>query len=202
MIPRVAELMAWEQQHGAAVVAQPERLWLYSLARLLGATRILELGVNVGGSLSWLAAAAADNVDAFSAANIDAGPAHVVGVDDWSGDTGGGGRGGPEKAQARLRELALKAEIITSPTRAFLPQADAGYYDLIHVDACHRYKEALYDVLQSIRLAPKMVVVHDVNLGIDDVRMACKDAAVTTGFRPLWFDGSVTGPGTGAGAHG
>jgi hypothetical protein len=204
MTSRIEKLIRWEADHGHAGTSQPERVFLYGLARMYGATRILELGVNTGASLSWLAAAAHDQAEAMTQAGIPA-EVRVVGVDNWTGDTGGGGGGSPDKALKRLADLGLSVDIESKSTDDYLDEAVPGSFDLIHVDACHRYDVAVADIRVSIGLEPKVVVVHDVNLGIDDVRRACRDVefeVAHTGILATWLDGAISGRRHGEGAHG
>jgi len=152
-----------KHKHHAGTSAE-EKLFLYSLLRMLKPDTVLEIGVSAGHSTCWLAQALKDNKRG-----------HLTSVDNW-GATAGGCGPSPERADKRLRANKLRkfVTLVSADSHDFLKGCEAKSIDVIWVDGDHRYVRALVDIQQSLRIAKLLVIVHDTNQkAYDDVRLAC-----------------------------
>jgi len=132
-----------------------EKLLLYSLVRLLRPKWVVEIGVYHGHTTAWILRALTDNK--FG---------RYVGVDSWEGPTMVEGvEGGPADAMKRLTDngIATRARFVTSDSRDFLKGKPDAWADIIVVDGCHEYEVAVVDIREALRVASKLVFVHDAN---------------------------------------
>lgn len=165
-MPSVASLTAYDLEHGYGQgCSLEERMLYYTMARLLNAKDIIEIGVSMGHATCWLALAAKEN------------GGHVTSVD-WFKQTDGGHADSPEPARTRLRENGLEecVTLITADSRTYLPDLNEQPVDLILVDGDHSEEGAKRDIVQALRILRKprgLCIVHDFGL-IEGVRRACE----------------------------
>jgi len=161
-------------------VSLPERLLLYTLVRVIKPDSLLEIGVSKGRSTSWIAAAFKDMKK----------KARFVSIDDWS-RASGGKSDSPDFAQGRLKEAGLDgySEIVSANSHEWLPKQPRNSFDIVWVDGDHSYEGARSDVLEALRIAKVLVIVHDTR-SLPDVRRACEDIEGGTfieGERGFWI---------------
>lgn len=160
----VERLAAYDAIHGKdAGTGIDEKLFLLATVLMVKPRSILEIGVSAGHATLWLAAAARLS------------GARMVSVDDWSAAHGGRAKG-PEKAAKRLADngLADAVEFIGNDSVAYMRScADKGF-DLVWVDGDHSFEGASADIREALRVAGKLVIVHDTNQkAYATVREAC-----------------------------
>ncbi len=141
-----------------------ERLFLYSLVRLYKPDKIIEIGVSEGRSSCALAMALRDN---------DRGK--LVSVDNWSRRHGGlAGSEGPAFQFLLKNGVAQYVQIVTSDSQDFLKAQAKDSADIVWIDADHSYEAAKADTLEALRIAKRLVIVHDVT-NLAEVGRACRD---------------------------
>lgn len=142
-----------------------ERLFLYSLVRLYKPDKIIEIGVSEGCSTCALAMALRDN-----------GKGTMVSVDDWSRRHGGKA----SDARPATRRLIANGisdqvvEFVTADSQDFLKAQPNESADIVWIDADHDYEAAKADIFQAVRIAKRLVIVHDVT-NHAEVGRACRD---------------------------
>ena len=84
-----------------------------------------------------------------------------------------------------LAKIALSnlevAEVayISANSKHVLPHFADNSFDAFYVDGGHEYLQATFDIKEALRIARKLVVVHDVDLpDFDQVRDAFKDTVI------------------------
>lgn len=140
----------------------PEKIFLYALVRMYQPDRVVEIGVSKGLATLALALGLKHNKKGL-----------LTAVDNWSRKHGG-------KASSSRRAEALLIESKCQEFVEFRDEASAPFFamtgsksvDLVIVDGDHSYRGCYEDVVQALRVAKQLVVVHDSsNLG--SVREAC-----------------------------
>jgi len=142
-----------------------EKLLLYSLCTLLRPAKVIEIGTCAGHSTVWLALA------------VQQCGGHLISVDNYS-RTHGGITDNPEVARQRLKDSGLLDVVtfITSDSIPFMKQQPDNSADIVWVDGSHDYKGALGDIIEALRVASKLIIVHDVcHPGCPTVRRACTE---------------------------
>lgn len=158
----IMNLLEYDHKHPADNgTRQEEKLFLYSLARLIGAGKIIEVGVRCGHSTAWLA----------EAAKCNAPDARVYAVDNWKQVSVG-----PAKARERLRDLGLLGyvHLVTDDSLHYLKQQPPLSADLLFIDGDHSYAAVMADLQEAFRISRKAIVAHDAD-NIKDVNQACKE---------------------------
>lgn len=162
-----------------------EKLFLYSLVRLYKPTRLIEIGVSEGGSTCVFAMALRDN-----------GRGQMVSVDNWSRTHGGkSSDAGPAKRRLVAADLERHVKFVTSDSQDFLRAQASGSADIVYVDADHSYEMAKADTLEALRIARRLVIVHDTTY-IAEVGRACKDFGCGLFIQPakgFWLCGRENG---------
>jgi len=160
----VERLVAYDAQYGKdAGTGIDEKLFLLATVFMVEPRSILEIGVSAGHATLWLAAAAR------------LAGARMVSVDDWSAAHGGRAKG-PEKAAKRLEDngLAGAVEFVGSDSVTYLRSCADKEFDLVWVDGDHSLEGASADIKEALRVAGKLVIVHDTNQkAYSTVREAC-----------------------------
>lgn len=158
-----------------------ERMLLYAIIAVVKPGTVLEIGVSNGRSTSWIAAALAD---------IGAGK--LLGIDKWGSEAGGKAEG-PQTARERLHKagIASYARIQTANSHEWLRKRKARSFDLVWVDGDHTRDGAEQDIREALRIARRLVIVHDTKL-LPQVRKAVKavvgDAGTfIDGARGFWI---------------
>jgi len=157
-------LIEYDRQHPErAGTTLQEKLFLYSLVRLISACKVIEVGVRCGHATAWLAEAVKSN----------ARDGRVYAVDTWAETP----QTGPAQAQKRLADLNLlmHVHLVTDNSRHYLAHQPSLSADLVWIDGDHTYATALRDFQEAFRISRKVVVAHDVD-NIRDVKRAWKDA--------------------------
>lgn len=150
----MARIRAWEDANDADDGTAPgEKLFLYSLTRLLHPNRVIEVGVSAGGATAWIAGA-------LEAADCG----ELISVDDWSCNDGGLANS-PKPASDRLRQLDLghRVTLVTASSHDWLPEQETNSAQMAWIDGDHTYDGALSDLTQALRIATDLVVFHDVD---------------------------------------
>lgn len=126
---------------------------LFVMARCERAVRILETGMGLGFSASFLIEAALLNAEANS------GTPHVTSVD--PGEQSINSNAGV--LQLLDAGVATHHTLIEEPSQAVLPRlvSSGERFDLVFVDGDHRFDGAFVDTFYALRLAPAGLVVLD-----------------------------------------
>lgn len=137
---------------------------LYALVRILRPQRILESGVDEGGSINHMAAALIANGDKT---------AHITGVDIRDDNPGG-------YIHSKLRKYAT---IISQDIKYFVERDDATGFDFIHEDSSHEVHtvRAVYENLPKLMPNGGVIVSHDLFTGVGP--------AIKTGIKDSGFEG-------------
>lgn len=154
--------------------SEEEKLFLYSLCRMVKPSVIIEVGVSRGHLTTWFALACKDNQHG-----------RVISVDNWSKAHGGGATSSIH-AEARLRALHCGLEglvkFVASDSVEYLESCNAASVDFVWIDGDHSQEGATADIAEALRVARKVVGVHDTNQLYIGPR-----AAIT------WLDGKSSG---------
>jgi len=163
--PRIAEAVAFGPSRASAVNPGDQRV-VYSLARTLAPTSVLEIGTNVGGSTVM-----------FAAAVRDAGHVTTVDIVDVNGPEGPARTVGCETPEELLRRCQLEnVTFVTSRSTEFMRHCNERF-DLIFLDGAHEADVVYEEVpLACSLLKPGgLILLHD----------------MFPDLRPLWSDGKV-----------
>lgn len=127
-----------------------EKLFLFGLLRMIKPSRVLEIGVSRGHMTAWLALALHMN-----------GKGELVSVDNFS-KAHGGQAASCEPARTRVRANGMRSPtFVTSDSVAYLTSQPDDSFDVVWVDGDHSYDGARADIVESLRVASKVVCVHD-----------------------------------------
>ena len=125
---------------------------LYSITRFMSPARMLEIGTGPGNSAS-----------AFAQALVDCGKGGTLtSVDAWVGPPGRNA----DEARARHEAMGIPpgtVEFVSAPSQSYLPKLAGGSIDIVFVDGNHHFAAALADIREAVRIARRLVVVHDVD---------------------------------------
>jgi len=163
---------------------EAEHLILYGIIRMLQPESVLEIGVSRGHMTTWLALACAENKRG-----------KVTSVDNWSRAHGGEATS-PSHAKKRLTDNALEShvEFVSSDSVEFLQAQSDKSYDFVWIDGDHSYDGARKDIVEGLRVASKMIAVHDTNQKYDGPRKAIESimngdssGAWVHGGRGIWL---------------
>lgn len=171
----VERLIAYDAQYGKdAGTGVDEKLFLLAAVGMVKPSSILEIGVSAGHATLWLAAAA------------QLAGARMVSVDNWSAAHGGRAKG-PEKAITRLKDNGLEGtvEFVNSDSVAYLRSCADGEFDLVWVDGDHSVEGATADIKEALRVAGKLVIVHDTN---QQAYRTVREACLSVCDRGCFFD--------------
>jgi len=157
----------------------PEKLFMYSVVRMLNPKHIIEVGVRAGHMTTWLALGVKHN-----------GTGQIHSVDNWSHKHGGGG-GSVKHVTERLAKTGLTkhVQLHTSDSVKYLEGLQDRSVDLVWIDGDHSYEGARADVIQAMRVAKVMVGVHDAT-NLEGVTKALEDIGGGTwveGCRGIWL---------------
>jgi len=175
--PSISELLIYDEVHPqGAGSSREEKLFLFSLLRMIEPWSVLEIGVSRGHMTAWLALALYMN-----------GRGKLTSVDNWS-RAHGGEANGPEYAQKRLKELKLQnyVEFKKSDSYEYLKEQPDDSFDVVWVDGDHSFEGARKDIDEAMRVAKRLVGVHDTHQKYDGPRKAVMDLAMEAGF---WVEG-------------
>lgn len=170
---RPTELAGFDRLHRGRSGSQlEERMLLYALVRHLKPHHVIEVGVLEGGTLCWIAAALQDN-----------GFGKVTGMDLEPEFL--------EQAKRRVGKLGFQryVNLIAGDLRETLPARPDHSAEVVWVDGGHGYDVAKSDINEAMRIASKLVVVHD-STNVAGVNRACRDVGGGTwlrGFSGLWL---------------
>lgn len=148
----LADIAAYDAANRTKDFTSPEgKLLLYALVRLLRPRRVIEIGTALGHSTSWLAAALRD-----------VGNGTLVTVDNY-GQTWGGISKNDQAARARVGAAggAMIVEYVRSNSIRYMREQPDRSVDIVYVDGDHSFKVATGDIRQAMRVATKLVIVHD-----------------------------------------
>jgi len=177
-MPNIRSLIEYDAKNpGGAGSAQEEKLFLFSLLRMIKPRRVLEIGVSRGHMTAWLALALHMNGDGGT----------LTSVDNWSRAHGGEARS-PGHALKRLASngLAGRVEFVASDSFGFLSEQPDNSFDVVWVDGDHSYTGAYRDITQALRVASHVVGVHDTAQQYTGPREAAADLSEGEGF---WVEG-------------
>lgn len=165
--------------------AEEEKLFLFSLCRMVKPQVILEVGVSCGHLTTWFALACQMNESG-----------RVISVDNWSKQSGGQAAS-PVHAEARLRAqgcgLEKLVKICHSDSVAYMKSLPAASVDFVWIDGDHSLEGATADISEGLRVARKVLAVHDTNQLYVGPRTAIKgivgsDAGFwVRGCRGIWL---------------
>lgn len=162
MIRRLAE---FDRKHmGGAGTSPEEKLFLHSLVLLLRPKTVLEIGTSAGHATLWLAAA------------VHRVGGKMVSVDNWS-MRHGGRAGGPKAVRNRLAAFKLNStvKVVARDSAAYMRDRPTDSFDLVWIDGDHSFEKAKEDIVEGMRVARSLVVVHDTyQEAYDTVRLACE----------------------------
>jgi len=156
----IASLIEYDHQHPAGWgTTLEEKLFLYSLVRMLDVYKVIEIGVRCGHSSCWLA----------EALRCNAPDARLYAVDNW--------KSAPKKvAVKRLLDCGLLkfTHVVSMDSLKFLQKQKPASAGLVFIDGDHSYEAAKADIEEALRVSRKAVLVHDAD-SIPSVRQACLD---------------------------
>ncbi len=164
-MPSVNELIAYDAAHTRwGGTAAQEKRCLYGIILNARPHRVIEIGVRGGHATAWIALALED-----------AGRGHVVGVDKWASPNSPYELCYPAAVE-RLEDLRLehRVTLVRMDSIKFLRTQANGSAEIVIVDGGHSYRQALADIRQAVRVASRLIIVHDAT-NITDVNRACKD---------------------------
>jgi len=173
-----------EKNPNGAGTALEEKLFLFSLVRMVKPNSIVEIGVSQGHLTTWLALALKLN-----------GKGKLTSVDNWSRAHGGQARGA-DPAMRRLRESNLGLEevvtFVESDSVAYLETQSPKSVDFVWIDGDHSFEGALSDIIQGAIVTKKLMGVHDTNQTYPGPRDAIKKFFNDSGFfvrgcRGIWL---------------
>lgn len=143
---------------------------LYALVRILKPLRILESGVDEGGSINHMAAALRANFLDYSDVN---GRGYVIGVDVRPAGFGSG----------IDPELRPYYSLISQDIKYYTPLPEATNFDFIHEDSAHEVHtvRAVYEYLPTLMSNGGVIVSHDLFTGVG--------TAIKTGIKDSGFEG-------------
>lgn len=129
----------------------PERHFLYSLVRMYQPERMIEIGVSEGFSTTAIALAMKKNCKG-----------KLTAVDNWS-RRHGGMAANEGKAAELLKASGVRGQVefVKSDSQKFLKSRAANSHEVVWVDGDHSHKGATDDTLEALRIATKLVIVHD-----------------------------------------
>ena len=184
---KLAQLAAYDRAHPArAGTNAEEKFLLYSLVRMIRPAQVIEIGVSGGHSTVWIAQALEDN-----------GTGNLCAVDSWAGRPEG--TPWPEYKDAaveRLRAAGVlhRVTLIRMDSTAYLRTRLSGNVEIVWIDGGHTYDQALADIREALRVASRLVIVHDAT-NIEGVGRACRNigggvwvyGSPPNGHRGLWL---------------
>jgi predicted O-methyltransferase YrrM len=146
---QLAEMEAYAQEHDFPIIGPLSGQLCYLVARLMGATRIFELGSGFGYSTAWFAQAVRDNLRDSNGDAANAVVHHTVWDDDLS-------------TQARAYMAAMGyAELVrfhTSEAVAALAETP-GLFDIIFMDIDKKgYPGAMGEITRKLRQGGVLIV--------------------------------------------
>ena len=175
---RVNDLIIYDERHSqGAGTNTEEKLFLYGLVRMAKPKSILEIGVSRGHMTAWLALALAHNGNGGA----------LTSLDNWSRAHGGEATS-PLWAQKRLDDNRLggRVNFVSSSSLDYLRAQPTESFDFVWVDGDHSYEGAKADIVEAMRVASKLVGVHDTNQQYSGPRKAAEQLANGQGF---WVNG-------------
>ena len=183
---KITKLMRYdESKPEGAGSALEEKLFLFSLVRMLKPDSIIEIGVSAGHMTAWLALALVLNEKG-----------RLISVDNWS-RAHGGQAASSQKAFRRISEVGLHLErvvkFVDSDSVEYLKSCPDNSVDMVWIDGDHSFEGARADIDEGSRVAKKVIAVHDTNQIYDGVRNAIKDIYTESlgfwvkGCRGIWL---------------
>ncbi len=144
-----------------------EKLFLYTMVRMYKPKTMIEIGVAKGDATLAIAMAMRDNH------NKDKVVGKLMSVDNWS-RRHGGKASSPKAAQQQLLEsnCAPYVEFRSLDSQEFLKLQKTNSRNIVLVDGDHSYEGALADICEALRIASKLVIVHDAS-NLNGVQKAC-----------------------------
>lgn len=181
MVPSVRNLIDYDVQHAAgAGSSMEEKLFLYGLLAQKKLETVLEIGVSRGHMTAWLALAQYQS------------GGRLRSVDNWSRAHGGEATDHSWAARRLAANGLLDVVDFTAgDSIAFLKQQPDNSFDMVWVDGDHSYEGALADIREAMRVARKVVGVHDTKQSYDGPRDACIKVEEEYGLTHcFWVEGT------------
>ncbi len=192
---RPAQLRAYDREYPErGVTSQEEKMMLYSIVRFLKPKRMIEIGVSGGHLTLWLAAAIHNNWRQEKDC-IHKKCGKLISVDNWSRHSGGkAGSADPAKRRLKHNGLHHVVDFITSDSLIFLRKLKDNCVDFVWIDGGHEFEEARTDLIEALRVAKSVVMVHDTKT-LKEVRRAVRSVesemkikgTFIDGFRGMWM---------------
>lgn len=183
-MPTISDLLKYDKAHpDKAGTSSEEKLFVYGLIRLLQPHHIVEIGVRAAHLTCWIALALKHN-----------GFGKVHSVDIWEGTDGGCGAS-KRHAEERLKATKLwdhHVNLYQEDSAQWFRQRSNRSIDFVWIDGGHKYKVAARDIAEGLRVARRMVAVHDA-FNLPGVYDALIDASAKypgtwiDGFRGIWL---------------
>jgi len=178
-MPDLSSLIAYDIKNPKGAGSSPnEKLFMWGLLSQCKFKTALEIGVSRGHMTLWLAYAQSEH------------GGKLTSVDNWSRAHGGEATS-PAHAAKRLSDNKLQGvvEFVGSDSYEFLSKQPDDAFEFVHVDGDHSYEGAYRDIKEALRVASKLVTVHDTDQQYSGPRKAVLDLQEELGVKGTFIDG-------------